>query len=140
VNERHDADGALWVLFPLTLNRNATSRPEEVLYLPSFEDDLAQNYSTLNVEKNPQNGVMPIAVIAARNNARIQAQLGAFTISHANRMALERIGKGEHLIKYTIPAACKQDISRELRMLGMSRFQLFPELPSVGSMIREDLG
>jgi hypothetical protein len=139
VCEHPKSDAVLWALFPLQLNRQTTARPEEVRHLPSFDDEQLKSYSTLSVEKNPQTGMLPMAVIATRNNPRIQAQLGVFTVSHHTRTALERIGSGSHLIKYSVSAASKSKIRSELRMLAVSKFQLFPELAIVGEIIRGDL-
>jgi hypothetical protein len=139
VSSHQNVDAILWVLFPLELNRQTTAKPDEVKYLPSFEDDRLQNYATLSVEKNPQTGMLPMAVIATRNNARIQAQLGVFTVSHHTRTPIEKIGNGSHVVKYVIPTYAKAGIREELRMLAVSKFQIFPELPTVGDVIRETL-
>lgn len=139
VCEHPKSEGVLWVLFPLELNRQTTAKPEEIKHLPSFDDELLKSYSTLSVETNPQTGVLPMGVIATRNNARIQAQMGVFTISHHTRKPLEQIGNGAHLLKYHVSASAKSKIRTELRMLAVSKFQLFPELASVGEIIREDL-
>jgi hypothetical protein len=139
VTQHPRSEASLWVLFPLRLNKQTTAKPEEVLFLPSFDDKALENYSTLAIETNPAKGVYPMAVIATRNNARIQAQLGVFTISHHTRIPIEDIGDGAHLIEYRVPAAAKAAIVAELKMLAVTRFQLFPELSSVGDLIRGEL-
>jgi len=139
VTEHPKAEGALWVLKPLELNRQTTSKPEEVKYIPSFEDASLQNYSTLTVVSGNLTGVLPLAVIATRNNTRIQAQLGAFTISHSTKTSIETIGTKKHVIKYRIPAAAKPTIMSDLQLLGFTKFQVFPELESIGDTIREGL-
>jgi FRG domain len=131
--------GVLWALFPLVLNRLTTSKPEDVHHLPSFEDSILGNYSTLSVETNSQTGVLPMAVIATRNNPRIQAQLGVFTISHHTKQPIEEIGGGDHLVRYGVSADAKKRIREELKMLAVTKFQLFPELSSVGEIVREGL-
>lgn len=133
------SEGSLWALFPLRLNQETTARPEEIRFLPSFDDKELENYSTLAIETNPAKGVFPMAVIATRNNARIQAQLGVFTISHHTKIPIEDIGKGMHLIEYRVPATAKAAIIAELKMLAVTKFQLFPELSSVGDLIRGEL-
>jgi hypothetical protein len=133
-------EGALWALKPLDLNHLATTNPKESKFLPSFEDSLLENYSTASVEASMSvNGVLPMAAIATRNNPRIQAQLGVFTISHLNPTPIERVGSGDHLVKYTISPASKADLLAELRLLGITKFQLFPELASAGELIKESL-
>lgn len=133
------ANGTLWVLKPIELNKQTTAKPEEARYIPSFEDDALDTYSTVAVEKGNLTGILPIAVIATRNNDRIQAQLGAFTISHSTKTPIENIGNKKHVVKYTIPASAKVKIREDLRLLGFTKFQVFPELDSIGENIREAL-
>ncbi len=132
-------DGAVWALKPLELNRLATSNPKEAKYLPSFEDPLLENYSTESVEASGLEGVFPMAAIATRNNPRIQAQLGVFTIAHRSTPPIEEIATGGHVIKYLISKDAKRDLLTELHLLGISKFQLFPELSSAGEMIKESV-
>lgn len=139
VTERPKAEGALWILKPLELNRQTTSKPDEVKYIPSFEDASLQNYATITVVTGNLTGVRPLAVIATRNNTRIQAQLGAFTISHSDKVAIETIGSKKHVIKYLIPATAKPRIIADLQLLGFTKFQVFPELESIGDTIRESI-
>lgn len=139
VTEHPRANGALWVLKPIELNKQTTAKPDEARYIPSFEDDSLKTYSTIAVEKSNLTGILPVAVIATRNNDRIQAQLGAFTISHSTKTPIEKIGDKKHVAKYTIPAAAKVKIQEDLRLLGFTKFQVFPELDSIGQNIREAL-
>ncbi|MCX6938464.1 MAG: hypothetical protein NTU80_11315 [Verrucomicrobia bacterium] len=118
------------------LNKQTTAKPDEAKYIPSFEDDALKNYATIAVEKGNLTGILPVAVIATRNNARIQAQLGAFTISHSTKTPVEDIGNKKHVAKYTIPSASKAKIQEDLRLLGFNKFQVFPELTSIGENIR----
>lgn len=139
VTEHPRADGALWILKPIELNKQTTAKPEEVKYIPSFEDEGLKNYSTISVEKGNVKGILPVAVIATRNNSRIQAQLGVFTISHSSKDAIEGIGNKKHVAKYIIPSSAKPKIKNDLRLLGFTKFQVFPELASIGENICETL-
>jgi hypothetical protein len=127
-------DGALWVLFPLELNKHST---KSVNYIPSFEDEWLANYSVHEYSKEKDNGILPIAAIATRNNPRIQAQVGVFTISHLKKVAVEEVESGSHCIKLIIPRGSKKRIKQELRILGINRFHVFPELASIGENLRE---
>lgn len=135
-DKKSKCDGALWILFPHELNRLST---EAQVYIPSFEDDWLANYSVTAYSKGKDNGILPIAVIATRNNPRIQAQLGVFTISHLKKTPIEEIDDRSHCVKLRIPAAAKSKIRDELRILGMNRFQIFPELSSIGQELKEQL-
>jgi FRG domain len=129
-------DGALWILLPTELNKNANIYSDEYSYIPSFEDIVLKNYNpeVFHQEKNTK--LLPVAAIASRNNTRMQAQLGVFTISHRDKSPIEDIGDRKHIWKYKIPAAKKKAIKNELALLGITKFQVFPELSSIGEIIR----
>jgi hypothetical protein len=129
-------DAALWVLYPNELNKHSTA---ESSYIPSFEDEWLANYSVEQYSKGKDNGILPIAAIATRNNPRIQAQLGVFTISHLKKVAVEKVEDGKHCVKLVIPKESKAKLKEELRTLGISRFQIFPELSSIGESLKEEL-
>lgn len=132
-----DHDGALWLLRPSELNKNAhINNKEEDDYIPSFDDDELSSYSVESLAQNRRIQLLPVATIATRNNARIQAQLGVFTIHHHEKVSVEAVGDSSHVIKYTIPVKVKPLIRQQLELLGFSRFQLFPELASVGEIIK----
>ena len=131
-------DGTLWVLFPLDLNRNSTEVTAEV-YIPSFEDEWLNNYSVEQYSKGKDTGILPLAAIATRNNPRIQAQLGVFTIGHLKRIPIEEIENRAHCVKLVVPASAKLRLRRELQTLGVNRFQMFPELASIGDTLTEGL-
>lgn len=128
-------DGALWLLDPGKLNMNTNASKDT--YIPAFEEDVyMDDYKTSKFDSGQNEGLMPIAAIATRNNPRIQAQLGAFTISRSRNMPIEEVGDKSHVIKYIIPSAAKSTISQELKLLGLGKFQVFPELASIGEMIK----
>ncbi|MYN42863.1 FRG domain-containing protein [Duganella sp. FT109W] len=135
-DKKSKKDGALWVLFPHELNKLST---ESRVYIPSFEDDWLANYSVISYSKGKDNGILPIAVIATRNNPRIQAQLGVFTISHLKKTPIEEIDSKSHCLKFTIPSKNKNNIREELKILGINRFQVFPELSSIGQELKDTL-
>ncbi|MDZ7937387.1 MAG: FRG domain-containing protein [Rhodoferax sp.] len=54
-NEKKDA--ALWILYPLELNRHSTV---EDVYIPSFEDEWLANYSVIQYSKGKDSGILPI--------------------------------------------------------------------------------
>ncbi|MDE8505428.1 hypothetical protein PCJ29_28415, partial [Klebsiella pneumoniae] len=94
-------------------------------------------YSTDSLRQKTLIELFPVATIATRNNARIQAQMGTFTIHHNKKVPIETIGDGTHVAKYTIPFLARERLARELKLLGMTRFSLFPELASVGAILKE---
>lgn len=136
-----DRDGALWLLKPSDLNKVAKINDQnEEFFIPSFEDDELQTYTIESLSTGPRRTrLTPLATIATRNNARIQAQLGVFTIHHLDETPIENIGDGSHVIKYRIPHVARDSLKRELALLGYNKFSVFPELASIGDNIRSAL-
>lgn len=134
-------DAALWCLRPSELNKQANIQDSnEAFFIPSFDDEELINYSLESLSNGPKRTrLLPIATIATRNNTRIQAQLGVFTIHHLDNIGIEAIGDGEHVIKYTIPSDSRMKIQKQLRLLGYSKFTMFPELASIGDNIKRGL-
>lgn len=136
----HDKDGSLWILDPTKLNTiSRIQSKNEDHFIPSFEDEVLKNYTMESVRSGNQHIFLsPVAIIATRNNPRIQAQLGVFTVHHNSSETIEK-GEGEknHYIKIKIPAKRKEHIKKQLSMLGYSRFQIFPELSSISDVIKE---
>ena len=131
----HNQEGGLWILLPTELNKNANIFSDENFYIPSFTDIVLKNYEpeVFHQEKNTK--LFPVAAIATRNNPRMQAQLGVFTISHRDKTPIEDIGDKNHVWKYKIPSSKKRIIKQELELLGITKFQIFPELSSIGEII-----
>jgi FRG domain len=140
-HEKHiTTDATLWSLRPSELNKNAgINNAEEEFFVPSFEDIELQNYTVETLSQNARTQLRPLATIATRNNARIQAQHGVFTIHHHEKTPIENVGDSSHIIKYIIPDNSKKFILKQLSLLGFTKFQLFPELASIGDIIKGDL-
>jgi hypothetical protein len=137
-HERHaDTEAAIWCLKPVLLNKNASIvDADEPMYIPSFDDDELKAYTAESLRTNRVE-LYPVASIATRNSPRIQAQMGTFTIHHKLKVAIENVGDSEHVTKYVIPAAARATLKSELNLLGLTRFNLFPELTSVGLILRD---
>src|SRR3546814_416683 len=130
-----DKDGALWVLLPCELNQKNNYRPDYEFEIPSFEDSHLTNYVPSTIASESKSKLLPMAAIAPRNSPRMQAQQGVFTICHRENIFVNDAGpegvQKTHTWKYNIPWARKESLKNELRLLGISRFQLFPELESL---------
>ncbi|MCP5398579.1 MAG: FRG domain-containing protein [Sphingomonas sp.] len=136
--DKPGTDAALWCLWPTVLNQNANIVDKvEGQYIPSFDDDELQTYTVDSLRQNTRLELFPVATIATRNNARIQAQMGTFTIHHNKKIAIEDVGDQSHIARYVIPHAARQTLADELKLLGMTRFSLFPELASVGAILKD---
>ncbi len=130
--------GALWELDPLELNHaSGINKDHEPGFIPSFEDEELQGYSIESLRSTPRTHLNPIATIATRNSARIQAQSGVFTVHHLVHQPIEEIVPQAMTRKIVIPAEAKPVIRNQLKKLGITRFHLFPELESIGVAVRE---
>ncbi len=132
-----DIDGALWLLKPIELNKIAKISSEEKNYIPSFDDEYLRNYDINNMNSNRMIAFSPVATIATRNNARIQAQLGVFTIHHLDKNPIEHFCQNNEIIKYSIPSISKQKLRKELELLSVNKFSLFPEISSIGDILKK---
>lgn len=136
----NNKDGALWLLDPLSLNESAQIPNKNDL--PSVDggqadERLLETYTVEEVADERKDVQQPIAVLAPRNNIRMHAQLGVFTINHRDKVAISDINGGKCLTKFIIPAAAKANIRRELEICKITRTQLFPEVASVATSIAE---
>ncbi len=140
ISELPDYDAALWLLKPCTLNEKSNFRPEFEFEVPSFDDEHLKNYLPSTILRERSSSLDPMAAIAPRNSSRMQAQQGVFTISHRENIYIEDVGHSgsprDHIWRYIVPASSKIDIETELKLLGISRFQIFPELESLATQLR----
>lgn len=138
-NSSSDVDGALWVLLPTVLNQKSRFRPDFAHEVPSFEDEDLKNYSPETIAGEHKSKLYPMAAIAPRNSTRMQAQQGVFTISHRENIYIEDVGEPgaarDHIWRYIVPKDARPRLTNEIRLLGYTRFQLFPELESLGQII-----
>lgn len=137
--ENVNSDAALWSLKPTELNKIANISTIEKNFIPSFDDEELKMYTVEKLSSNPRNKLAPIATIATRNSPRIQAQLGVFTIHHLDNRAIEEFCTNGEVSKYKIPAQAKQEIRKELDLLRINKFTLFPELASIGETLKKGL-
>jgi len=128
-------DGVLWILLPVELNKHSNIKPDFPHDIPSFEEDALNNYKPESFASETTSKLYPLAALAPRNNSRMQAQLSVFTISHRDETPLEEINDRKHIWRYIIPKENKEAIRKELKILGIGEFQLFPELPSIAEIL-----
>ncbi len=133
----NEFDAVIWALKPTELNKIAKIKnKDEEFYIPSFEDDEIKGYSIESISSTKVE-LAPVAVIATRNNPRIQAQMGVFTIHHNEKVPIEELGDKSHVIKYIIKKDSKKNILKQVELLGVTEFQLFPELASINSIMKK---
>ncbi len=138
--DRNDGkDGALWVLLPVDLNRQASIELSGKRELPIFEDNdqHLRNYLPTVMASERSSRLIPVAGIAVRHSKRMQAQHSVFTVTHRDQSAIESVGDGNHIGRYIIPAAAKPRIRRQLTALRIDRLSVFPELDNVAQLARK---
>lgn len=133
--EGDEEDGALWCLWPRLLNREANIELELAGDLPFFElDRELDNYLPSAIAAGSLSELGPIAAGAQRRFQRLHSQLGVFTISHKTKQEIE---PGDYVAKITIPTADKVKVRKQLELLGVNQFSMFPELENIGRLTRE---
>ena len=134
-----DKPGALWVLLPCDLNLKSNYRPDFEFEIPSFEDEHMLGYVPSTIARESKSKLFPMAAIAPRNSPRMQAQQGVFTISHRENIFVDSAGAEgtpkNHAWRYIIQPEDKERLKQDLAILGIDRFQLFPELESLAHKI-----
>jgi hypothetical protein len=136
ISEKKSA-GTLNVLLPIELNKQAAIKQNHIV---SINDTaIQQRYSPEAYRSETSSSMLPVAIICPRNNPRIQSQLGTFTIFHKDKTEIDNIGDKKHIWRYIIPANAKENIIKELEVFGIDEFRLFPELPSLGSIIKRNI-
>lgn len=135
----HDAsDGCLWALLPAKYNYEVPRlRPTVSVDIPCFGvDKVLDDYRPDQMILEAMSSKLPAAAIAHRQNERIMAQLGVFTIMHRDMTPIEEIAP-QFLARLTIPAAAKTQLRNELRALRVTQMTLFPELTSVAAITKD---
>lgn len=131
-----EVDGCLWGLSPFDLNRVAIPDEPSGEVLCLGEDDYLNTYLPRSIQKQRQ-PLKPLAVIAPRNSPRIQMQQGVFTVFHRELGALDTKENNNFLWRMVIPGDAKADLRKELTLLKMNRFTLFPELETAAIYAKE---
>ena len=140
INGHPEEAGALWILLPSELNKKSNYRPDYEFEIPSFEDEHLKGYLPSTIAGENKSKLFPMAAIAPRNSVRMQSQQGVFTICHRQNIPIEDVGADgnprDHIWKYVIPPDAKETFKKELKWLGINRFQLFPELESLSQNLK----
>ena len=143
-------NGVLWCLLPTKLNEVSTGGTGRSDLVPMFADGgedqnlFGQDFISLYLPSNVSTGFrttarMPVAGFSIRTTRRIQAQHGVFTIHHAGDTALNDVGDGSHIWRFTIPSTKKPQLLEELRLLRINRLTVFPDLDNVAVQALEGL-
>ena len=137
----HDKDdGNIYALLPARYNYEYPRlQPPVPLDIPCFGvDSILDDYRPDKIGMEKTSVKYPVAAIANRQNERIMAQLGVFTIMHRDTSPIEDLAP-QHLARFKIPAAAKSQLRDDLKALRITQLTLFPELTSVASVTKDAL-
>jgi hypothetical protein len=143
VNQDPRHNGALWFMKPIELNRVTLASKKYKntdKFLPSFEEDkdIMEPYMPQPGFETQKRKLLPIAFIAPRNTRRMLAQSSVYTIHHLDKRGIEKIFDKGIIRKYEIPRDSKNIIRKELNLLGITEFGLFPEPGMIKSKIESN--
>jgi|SRR5579859_5473520 len=124
--------GAIHVLDPYILN-GSTLGSEEI---PHPQVDLDSYYDYFIKPRPKRFPASVMAILANRNSARVIAQRGVFTIHNELDHSLEQVCP-EAITTIQIPPDARQDALQFLKMAGVNRYTIFPELEGLGSWLCE---
>jgi hypothetical protein len=146
VTEDADADGELWAMFPLPLNRESgvgwgTPIPNTnpVLRFLLAEPYWAGTRESLAEEMGldkPAN--RPIAFLPTRDFKRMTAQASVFTIHPPPEQGdtiPDILHDPKHLVRYVIPGNAKFRLRQGLDALGITEVGLFPDLEGLSRKV-----
>jgi len=121
--DNEDTDGAVIILNPTDLNREANPKKARVFNL-EFDEDKINEYLELDGKKK-NSGLKTIAIEPVWNSERIMLQQGVFTL-HGSRFTLtEKQAPG--LIYLRIKSEYKSELLNELERTGINEMAIFPE-------------
>lgn len=133
-------EGVIWALSPISLNKQEGRELKDSEKLPAFDEDSEMVvYEPESYNQDRSSKSLPIAFIAPRNTERMKAQSSTFVIYHRDTRPLEEIGDKMHIWRYIIPKENKERIKKELELVRINKFQIFPELEVLGKTLKDEI-
>lgn len=123
-----DKDAAVWIMNPCRFNKKITEK--EMIF--GWRDKQASAYLPPIDEGNEGIPEGPIAIHAPLLRGRLSAQLGCFTLHghKPDKIHPEDFDDGV-FVKIMVSRSSCANLQKELRVLGVTRQTVFPELDSV---------
>lgn len=136
---------SVWVMDPTALNELTTTK-ESYVFMPGGQetsywlpDVCGRNKAVSEIRDSTsfKDNAMPIAVFPKRNNPRIVAQLGVFTVHGMNEFTLNEIfatsakPQRDRLTRIDVNPSCCETLLAQLHALGVNHTSLFPEPASI---------
>jgi len=137
--------GELWALYPPALNALSgiddfpqPGHPVRRFLAGSPQHSEPQTLTALGIDSLP---IDPIAIAPTLTFPRMVAQRSVFTIHpppQKGHTIDALLSSKKQLVRYTIPADSKGHLLHDLRLLGVTRATLFPDLDSLSSSIVDE--
>lgn len=129
VSDMSNADAAIYALQPLWLNATVGMNYVPTLSDPELRGRIAPAFGRPDAESDVVAALLPDV------DLRMFLQQGVFTL-HSSRAPLEQVTDSRRfLTRAIIPAAAKAKLGWNLRICGVSRSKLFPDLANLASDI-----
>lgn len=140
-------DGALWVI---NIDTYEYEKVMEYIHLHDLDGWSQEEYMNVVLNSNDDEIIAPIYFLPEYIDTRMNAQSSRFMLWPNKRFDLEDIIGNDYMsfdppqnndyyyeyaMKLIIPKSCKNDILRELDLLGINEKNLFPGLASIGKYI-----
>ena len=135
----------VWMLNPIGLDQlsvtNGSILKDNEFPLTWFQPKVGTNIGNINIkgawEKNRHGVDLPVAVHPTNIHPRMSAQKSCFTIHGKEKTSLNELVGPEILKKYFVSPEHSKEISKELRMLGISHTTIFPELEGLSKELEQ---
>lgn len=138
--ERADAtrEPAIWVMDPTALNQETWSAADVILprFLGLDDDEEFWDFGDLLASDGDWRWDGPVAIYPVQINERVRAQRGWFTIHGNDRRPLDEQYPGL-LTRLRLRRTCVDEARRFLRLAGLNRFSVYPDLENLAAWIRE---
>jgi|SRR5450432_937786 len=126
----------IWVLDPYRLNKKSKEITQGYVINPELESEeyfelFCKSFPYKKAESIPS---YPIVIYPFRQNERIIAQQGLFTIHGINRTGIEKQCP-EVLKQIIIPARIISEVKNILELAGLNRYTIYRDLDSLSSIL-----
>lgn len=136
LNSKNIEKPHIWILDPYKLNKK-TKEFEIGLINPSYDldNDYYEMFLNMGCKPNIKRPKFPIALYPGRNNPRIFAQQGVFTIHGTQIETLDKIAP-ECLKKIYIPTECLEDAKNFLSLAGIHEYSIYPDFTGLANYLK----
>jgi hypothetical protein len=136
LSENKNDEAALWALDPRALNHESGHNRGYARDILAFGVDPTLDDYLTDKAYSGTTTLKPVAAIGPRNSSRMAAQTGSFTKMHGTVEAVEDVGKGKHVKKFTIKKEDFASILDDLDVLAFTEESIYPDLDRAAQMTR----